>query len=168
MEPSRVEPHQFLHYKGHLTHTQTIWLWFKIKQEGLRGFWSMFPLTRVPFWYRFFQPQPYETLTPNQNPVGFPDLILTSVFWASTRRGLLDEPDSMRYSLPEKKSRAGEKYPPTKPDSNNHHQKPPPNTKPPDSKPNQTPNHQTSFSPSSTLPPIHFEADVKRGVLVWN
>ena len=31
-----------------------IWLWLKIKQQGLRGFWSMFPLTRVPFWYRFF------------------------------------------------------------------------------------------------------------------
>ena len=29
------------------------WLWVKIKQEGLRRFWSMFPLPRVPFWYRF-------------------------------------------------------------------------------------------------------------------
>ena len=37
----------------------TIWLWLKIKQEGLRGFWSMFPLTRVPFWYRVFEPHPY-------------------------------------------------------------------------------------------------------------
>ena len=36
-----------------------IWVWLKIKQEGLRRFWSMFPLTRVPFWYRFFEPQPY-------------------------------------------------------------------------------------------------------------
>ena len=36
------------------------WLWLKIKQEGLRGFWSMFPLTdRVPFGYRFFEPQPH-------------------------------------------------------------------------------------------------------------
>ena len=34
------------------------WLWLKIQQEGLRRFWSMFPLTRVPFWYRFFEPQP--------------------------------------------------------------------------------------------------------------
>ena len=33
------------------------WLWLKIKLEGLRRFWSMFPLTRVPFWYRFFEPQ---------------------------------------------------------------------------------------------------------------
>ena len=33
-------------------------LWLKIKQEGLRGFWSMFPLTKVPFWYWFFEPQP--------------------------------------------------------------------------------------------------------------
>ena len=32
-------------------------LWLKIKQEGLRGFLSMFPLTRVSFWYRFFEPQ---------------------------------------------------------------------------------------------------------------
>ena len=28
------------------------------KQEGLRRFWSMFPLSRVPFWYRFFEPLP--------------------------------------------------------------------------------------------------------------
>ena len=28
-------------------------VWLKIKQEGLRRFWVMFPLTRVPFWYRF-------------------------------------------------------------------------------------------------------------------
>ena len=36
-----------------------LWLWVKIEQEGLRRFWSMCPLTRVPFWYRFFEPQPY-------------------------------------------------------------------------------------------------------------
>ena len=36
-----------------------IWVWLKIKQEGLRRFWSMFPPTRVPFWHRFFEPQPY-------------------------------------------------------------------------------------------------------------
>ena len=36
-----------------------LWLWLKIKQEGLRGFWSMFPRTKVPFWDRFFEPQPY-------------------------------------------------------------------------------------------------------------
>ena len=35
-----------------------MWVWLKIKQEGLRRFWSMCPLTRVPFWYRFFEPQP--------------------------------------------------------------------------------------------------------------
>ena len=34
------------------------WVWLKIKQEGLRRFWSMFALTRAPFWYRFFEPQP--------------------------------------------------------------------------------------------------------------
>ena len=34
------------------------WAWLKIKDLGLRRFWSMFPLTRVPFWYRFFEPQP--------------------------------------------------------------------------------------------------------------
>ena len=38
-----------------------IWVWLKIKQEGLRRFWSMFPLSRVPFGYRFFEPQPYVT-----------------------------------------------------------------------------------------------------------
>ena len=35
-----------------------MWVWLKIKQEGLRRFWSMFPLSRVPFGYRFFEPQP--------------------------------------------------------------------------------------------------------------
>ena len=33
-------------------------MWLNINQEGLRRFWSMLPLTRVPFWYRFFEPQP--------------------------------------------------------------------------------------------------------------
>ena len=36
-------------------------LWVKIKQEGLRRFWSMFPLTRVPFWYRSFEPLPMKS-----------------------------------------------------------------------------------------------------------
>ena len=30
------------------------WVWLKINYERLRKFWSMFPLTRVPFWYVFF------------------------------------------------------------------------------------------------------------------
>ena len=34
------------------------WVRLKIKPEGLRRFWSMFPLTRVPVWYRLFEPQP--------------------------------------------------------------------------------------------------------------
>ena len=38
----------------------TIWVWLKINQQGLRRFWSIFPLTRVPFWYRFFEPQPFD------------------------------------------------------------------------------------------------------------
>ena len=36
-----------------------IWLWLKIKEEGLRRFWPMIPLTRVPCWYWFFEPQPF-------------------------------------------------------------------------------------------------------------
>ena len=31
-----------------------MWVWLKIKQEGLCRFWSMFPLTRVPFWVPVF------------------------------------------------------------------------------------------------------------------
>ena len=31
-----------------------IWVWLKIKQEGLRRCWSMFPLARVPFWVPVF------------------------------------------------------------------------------------------------------------------
>ena len=43
-----------------IQHTRIyIWAWLKISQEGLRRFWSRFPLTRVPFWHRFFEPQPY-------------------------------------------------------------------------------------------------------------
>ena len=37
-------------------------MWLKIKQQGLRRFWSMFPLARVPFWYCFLKPQPYLTM----------------------------------------------------------------------------------------------------------
>ena len=37
--------------------------WLKIKQEGLRRCWSMFPLTRVPCWYRFFEPLPFHYCT---------------------------------------------------------------------------------------------------------
>ena len=37
----------------------SIWVWLKIKQEGLRRFWFMLPLTRVPFVYRFSEPQPF-------------------------------------------------------------------------------------------------------------
>ena len=33
-------------------------MWLRINQEGLRRFGSMFPLTRGPFWYRSFHPQP--------------------------------------------------------------------------------------------------------------
>ena len=42
-------------------------LWLKIKQEGLRRCWSMFPLTRVPFWYRFLEPQPQPGQTLGQS-----------------------------------------------------------------------------------------------------
>ena len=38
--------------------TAFMWVWLKTKQEGLRRCWSMFLLARVPFWYRFFEPQP--------------------------------------------------------------------------------------------------------------
>ena len=39
--------------------SEVSWVWLKINQEGLRRFWSMFPLSRVPFGYRFFEPQPF-------------------------------------------------------------------------------------------------------------
>ena len=39
------------------------WVWLKIQQEGLRRFWSMFPLSRVPCWYRFFEPLPHSWKT---------------------------------------------------------------------------------------------------------
>ena len=35
------------------------WQWLKIKELGLRRFWSMLPVTRVPFLYRFFEPYPH-------------------------------------------------------------------------------------------------------------
>ena len=37
----------------------SIWVWLNMKKEGFCRFWSMFPLTRVPFWYRSFEPQPF-------------------------------------------------------------------------------------------------------------
>ena len=38
------------------------WVWLKKKELGLRGFQSLVPFTRVPFWFRFFEPQPNESL----------------------------------------------------------------------------------------------------------
>ena len=38
-----------------------------MKQEGLRGFWCMFPLTRGPFWCRFFEPQPIVNMEARPN-----------------------------------------------------------------------------------------------------
>ena len=35
-------------------------VWVKIKPPGDRRFWSMFPLTRGPFWVHIFDPQPLE------------------------------------------------------------------------------------------------------------
>ena len=34
------------------------WVWVKMKPPGDRRFWSMFPLTRVPFWVYIFDPPP--------------------------------------------------------------------------------------------------------------
>ena len=34
------------------------WVWVKIKPPGDHRFWSMLPLTRVPFWVPIFDPQP--------------------------------------------------------------------------------------------------------------
>ena len=44
-------------FKMHWLGPMFIWVWLKINQEGLRRFWSVFPLTRVPFWHRLFEPQ---------------------------------------------------------------------------------------------------------------
>ena len=57
---------------------RAIWVWLKIQQEGLRRFFvSMFPLTRVPFWCRFFEPQPYCAISsgPPKNPPGKSELL---------------------------------------------------------------------------------------------
>ena len=51
--------------------TTAICLWLKIKQEGLRRFWSMFLITRVPSWYQFFEPQPYGVNTVMVVAIGF-------------------------------------------------------------------------------------------------
>ena len=34
-------------------------MWVEIKPSGDRKYWSMFPLTRVPFWVPIFHPQPH-------------------------------------------------------------------------------------------------------------
>ena len=38
-----------------------IWVWLKMfnRRGKPPGLATMFPLTRVPFWYRFFEPQPF-------------------------------------------------------------------------------------------------------------
>ena len=33
-----------------------IWVWLNI---GLRGFWCLFPYTKMPFWVHFLVPQPF-------------------------------------------------------------------------------------------------------------
>ena len=55
------------------------WVWLKIKQEGLRRCWSMFPLTRVPFWYLFFEPQPHD-LSAQRRGRGLEQLVLWIAF----------------------------------------------------------------------------------------
>ena len=48
----------------------------KLDGGGVRRLWSMFPLARVPFWYRFFEPQPFrDTENPNRFPGGRPALL---------------------------------------------------------------------------------------------
>ena len=37
-------------FLGTLVPLHSTWVWVKIKPPGDRRFWSMFPLTRVPFW----------------------------------------------------------------------------------------------------------------------
>ena len=49
----------FIYFLIHIHIYIYVWAWLKIEQEGLRRFWPMFPLTRVPFWYRLSEPQPY-------------------------------------------------------------------------------------------------------------
>ena len=58
-KPCRSAAH--VHWRGSLARAK--WVWLKIKQQGLRRFWAMFPLIRVPFWYRFFEPQPSRKAT---------------------------------------------------------------------------------------------------------
>ena len=56
-------------------------MWLKKKkQEGLRRFWSMFLLTRVPFWYRFFEPQPCGNNTLYKS-CGWSWLLLACALW---------------------------------------------------------------------------------------
>ena len=55
---SRQNTHMYIIYIYIHIYTR---VWLNIKQEGLRRFWSICPLTRVPFWDRFFEPQPYDS-----------------------------------------------------------------------------------------------------------
>ena len=58
VEGSSLEQGYFLTGSVSVVGKCTIWVWLKTKQEGLRRFWSMFTV-RVPFEYRFFEPQRY-------------------------------------------------------------------------------------------------------------
>ena len=49
-----------------------IWVWLKTKQAGLRRCWSMFPLTRIPFWVPGFGATAICSATPCQFPSSNP------------------------------------------------------------------------------------------------
>ena len=53
-----------------LHQTSPTWVWLKLKQEGLRRFWSMFPLTSVPFWVPVFCAATLNDLNALQNKHG--------------------------------------------------------------------------------------------------
>ena len=56
---------------------QLNWQRLKIKEPGLRRFWSIFPLTRVPLWCRFFEPYPTHLLEKAPKVTGEPFRTLT-------------------------------------------------------------------------------------------
>ena len=79
-----------------LSRTQThihglIWVWLKIKHGGLRRLWSIFPLTRVPFWYRFFQPQPFAIRIPPRSVCCFTDAVRTACWFLGSQHGRCED-----------------------------------------------------------------------------
>ena len=55
----------------------------KLNRKTKRRFWSTFPLTRVPFWYRFLEPQPHGFVSNIESGSRLTSMILSNPWYGS-------------------------------------------------------------------------------------